>query len=163
MGVVRLVQRVWFVRQPPINAEVASSRGKRPINGSLAVDTPRAEVYKRTRKRLSSGQGLSSGNGLSSGVLGPSRFPGQPTTRSCFATAARTGEGIMIILNVFFVALISAAIVGLLLWSVLTQHRHPGCEDVRFGRRLQISVRLVPFDDPRRLPIPNRSTVAPEI
>jgi hypothetical protein len=64
----------------------------------------------------------------------------------------------MVILDVIFMALIGAAIVGLLFWSVLTQHRHPGCEDVRFGRRLHISVRLVPFDDPRRFPIPNRST-----
>ena len=79
-------------------------------------------------------------------MLGPNRFPGQPTTKSCFATAARTGEGIIVILNVLFMTLISAAIVGLLLWSVLTQHRHPGCEGVRFRRRLQISVRLVPFD-----------------
>jgi hypothetical protein len=70
---------------------------------------------------------------------------------------ARTGEGTMVIVNSLLMALVGAAIVGLLVWSVLTQYRDAGCEDVRARRRLQISVRLVPFDASRRLPTPNRS------
>ena len=58
----------------------------------------------------------------------------------------------MVILNVVLMALINAAIVGLLVWSIFTQHRHPGYEDAGIRRRLQISVRLVP------LPAPNRAT-----
>ena len=54
----------------------------------------------------------------------------------------------MFILNIVFMALISAAIVGLLLWSILTQHRHPGYEDAGIGRRLQISVGFVPLERP---------------
>lgn len=52
----------------------------------------------------------------------------------------------MIVLNVVLMALISAAIVGLLLWSICTQHRHPGYADLRIRRRLQISVRLITRD-----------------
>jgi hypothetical protein len=52
--------------------------------------------------------------------------------------------------NIVLAALVVGVIVGLLVWSVLTQHRHPGCEDVRIRRRrLQISVRLVPRTDQR--------------
>ena len=40
----------------------------------------------------------------------------------------------MVILNSFLMALVGAAMVGLLVWSVLTQHRDEGSEDVRFGR-----------------------------
>jgi hypothetical protein len=60
----------------------------------------------------------------------------------------------MVVLNVILMALIAAAIFGLLLWSVLTQHRDPGCEHLRVvGRRLQISVRFVPLGSPTQLPI----------
>lgn len=58
----------------------------------------------------------------------------------------------MIILNIVLMVLISAAIFGLLLWSVLTQHRQPGCEHLRVVfLRPQISVRLVPLNGPARL------------
>lgn len=35
------------------------------------------------------------------------------------------------IVNAVLAASILAGIVGLLVWSVLTQHRQPGCEDIR--------------------------------
>jgi hypothetical protein len=55
----------------------------------------------------------------------------------------------MIVLNIILMVLISAAIFGWLLWSVLTQHRDPGCEHLRIvRRRLEISVRFVPLGDP---------------
>jgi hypothetical protein len=73
------------------------------------------------------------------------------------------GEGQMVILNVVFMALIGAAIVGLLVWSVLTQHRDPGCEHLGPRRRLQISVRLVALDVPTPLPIAIDPSLAPEI
>jgi hypothetical protein len=69
----------------------------------------------------------------------------------------------MVILNVVFMALISAAIVGLLVWSVLTQRRDPGCEDVGPRRRLQIRVRLVPLDVPTPPVAIDPSLAAPEI
>ncbi|MEO8967058.1 MAG: hypothetical protein ABI355_05595 [Solirubrobacteraceae bacterium] len=37
--------------------------------------------------------------------------------------------------NAVLAFLVLAGIIGLLLWSVLTQHRHPGCEDIRLRRR----------------------------
>ena len=53
----------------------------------------------------------------------------------------------MIILNIVLMVLVSAAIFGLLLWSVLTQHRQPGCEHLRVViLRPQVSVRLVPLN-----------------
>jgi hypothetical protein len=54
----------------------------------------------------------------------------------------------MVVLNVVLMALFSAAIVGLLLWSICTQYRHPGYADLRIRRRLQISVRLITSDQP---------------
>ncbi len=54
----------------------------------------------------------------------------------------------MVIFNVVLMALIGAAIVGSLIWSICTQHRHYGCADLRIRRRLQISVRLVTPDQP---------------
>lgn len=58
----------------------------------------------------------------------------------------------MIVLNIILMVLVSAAIVGLLLWSVLTQHRDPRCEHLRVvHRRVRISVRLVPLDPPARI------------
>lgn len=69
----------------------------------------------------------------------------------------------MVILNVVFMALISAAIVGLLVWSVLTQHRDPGCEDLGPRRRLQINFRLVPLDVPTSLPAATDRSLAPKI
>lgn len=61
----------------------------------------------------------------------------------------------MIILNVVPMALISAAIVGFLVWSICTQHRHHGCADLQIRRRLQVRVRLVTRDEPDALPKPN--------
>ena len=57
-------------------------------------------------------------------------------------------EGEMVILDVVLMALIGAAIVGLLTWSIFTQHRHHGCADLRIRRRLRISVRFVVPDEP---------------
>lgn len=57
----------------------------------------------------------------------------------------------MVILNIVLMALIGAAIVSLLLWSVFTQHRDPHSAHVRV-RRLRISIRLVPLDSPARVP-----------
>jgi hypothetical protein len=61
----------------------------------------------------------------------------------------------MLVLNIILMALISAAIVGLLVWSVVTQHRDSGCEHLRFSRRLRISVSFVPLDGPTS-PLPRR-------
>ena len=52
-----------------------------------------------------------------------------------------------VILNVVLDCLVVAGVVGLLMWSVITQHRDPGCEGVRLPLRLRrrglrISVRL---------------------
>ncbi|MGO9496410.1 MAG: hypothetical protein ACLQA5_06815 [Solirubrobacteraceae bacterium] len=49
----------------------------------------------------------------------------------------------MLILNIVLMALVVAAIAGLLVWSVLTQHRVPGYEHVR---RLRISVKPAPVE-----------------
>jgi hypothetical protein len=58
----------------------------------------------------------------------------------------------MVVVNIILMVLVSAAIFGLLLWSVLTQHRDPGCEHLRIvRRRLQISVRFVPLNGPTQL------------
>jgi hypothetical protein len=53
----------------------------------------------------------------------------------------------MVILDVVLMALIGAAIVGFLAWSIWTQHRHYGCAHLRIRRRLQISVRLAVPDE----------------
>lgn len=59
----------------------------------------------------------------------------------------------MVVLDIILMALISAAIVGFLAWSVLTQHRHVGCEHLRVDvRRPQISIRFVPLNGPTQLP-----------
>ncbi len=55
----------------------------------------------------------------------------------------------MVVLDIALMALICAAIVGLLVWSIYTQHRDYGCAELRIRRRLQISVRLVPLDKPK--------------
>ena len=52
----------------------------------------------------------------------------------------------MVVLDVVLMALISAAIVGLLVWSICTQYRDYGCEDLRIRRRRRISVRLATPD-----------------
>lgn len=52
----------------------------------------------------------------------------------------------MLILNAVLMALISAGIFALLVWSVPTQHRVPGYENVRVPRRLRIRVKLMPVD-----------------
>jgi hypothetical protein len=67
----------------------------------------------------------------------------------------------MVVLNVVLMALISAAIVGFLVWSICTQHRHYGCADLRIRRRrLQISVRLV---TPDQAELAGRSYIGTEI
>lgn len=66
----------------------------------------------------------------------------------------------MVILDVVFMALISAAIVGFLLWSIGTQYRHYGCADLRIRRRLKISVRLVV---PHKPELAGGSTIVTEI
>jgi hypothetical protein len=52
----------------------------------------------------------------------------------------------MVIFDVVLMALISAAIVGFLVWSICTQHRHYDCSDLRIRRRLKTSVKLVEPD-----------------
>ena len=56
----------------------------------------------------------------------------------------------MVILDIALMALISAAIIGLLVWAIFTQHRHPGYEDVGVPRRLRVSIKLAPVE--ARLP-----------
>lgn len=53
-----------------------------------------------------------------------------------------------IVLDIVLSVLVVAGVVGLLAWSVMTQHRHPGCESLRIGRRLRVSVKLVRLDRP---------------
>lgn len=52
----------------------------------------------------------------------------------------------MIVLDAVLMALIVAAIVGFLTWSICTQYRDAGCAHLRIRRRLQ--VRLVTLDEP---------------
>lgn len=52
----------------------------------------------------------------------------------------------MVVLDVVLMALISAATVGFLVWSICTLHRHYGCADLRIRSQLQIRVRLVTPD-----------------
>ena len=54
----------------------------------------------------------------------------------------------MIVLDVVLMALVTAAIVGFLAWSVCTQYRDAGCAHLRIRRRLQVKVRLVTRDEP---------------
>jgi hypothetical protein len=47
------------------------------------------------------------------------------------------------LINASLAMLVLAAIVGVLVWSVATQHRHAGCENVRLRRpRLRIRPKL---------------------
>ena len=39
------------------------------------------------------------------------------------------------LINAFLATLVVAGIVGLLLWALVTQHRDPGCSEVRLRRR----------------------------
>jgi hypothetical protein len=55
----------------------------------------------------------------------------------------------MIILDVVLMALVTVAIVSLLIWAVWTQYRDAGSEQLRIRRRrLHISVRLVTLEEP---------------
>ncbi|HTU84779.1 MAG TPA: hypothetical protein VMF57_04340 [Solirubrobacteraceae bacterium] len=54
----------------------------------------------------------------------------------------------MIILDVVLMGLVTVAIVSLLAWSICTQYRDAGCDQLRIRRRLQIRVRLVMLDEP---------------
>ena len=60
------------------------------------------------------------------------------------------------VLNIFFVGLVLAVIVGGMVWAIMTQHRTPGYERCE-GRRLEIIVRLRPFamQEPKGSVIPN--------
>lgn len=60
----------------------------------------------------------------------------------------------MLALNIAFMALTAASIVGLLAWSIATQHRNHGCAELRI-RRLRISVRLVSADEPNIVRAPS--------
>jgi hypothetical protein len=52
-----------------------------------------------------------------------------------------------VIVNVVLSTLVVAGVVGLLTWSVLTQHRHAGCEKVRLSfRRVRIGMSRAPFE-----------------
>jgi hypothetical protein len=62
----------------------------------------------------------------------------------------------MIILDAVLMAVVAVAIVGLLTWSIFTQHRDPGCEHIRIRHRLRVSVRLVTLDEPEI----DRATIA---
>lgn len=54
-----------------------------------------------------------------------------------------------IALSSVFATLVVVAICGSLMWAVLTQHRDPGCAEVRLRRhRLRISIGLVPREVP---------------
>lgn len=63
----------------------------------------------------------------------------------------------MIVLDVVLMAGIAAVIVGLLTWSICTQHREAGCAHLRIRRRLQVRVKLVTHDRPATHP---RSQIA---
>lgn len=66
----------------------------------------------------------------------------------------------MIVLNIVLMALIGAAIVGFMVWSILTQHRHYGCPDIRIRRRPQASVKRVSPEEPELVRL---TTIAPQI
>ena len=69
----------------------------------------------------------------------------------------------MMVLNIGLMALVSAAMVGLLVWSVVTQYRIPGYEGVRIRpRHLRIRVKLAPVDIPMPLAGPAEPTLAPD-
>ena len=65
----------------------------------------------------------------------------------------------MVALNVVLMAVITAAIVGFLVWSIYTQYRDAGCAHLRIRRRLQVNVRLVTLDEPEPLPQGPRITL----
>jgi hypothetical protein len=54
----------------------------------------------------------------------------------------------MVILDIVVMALTGAAIVGLLTWSIWTQHRDPGCAHLRIQGRLQNNERPVTLTRP---------------
>lgn len=54
-----------------------------------------------------------------------------------------------IIINAILATAVVGGIVGLLLWSLRTQHRDPGCAHLRLRRhRLSIRVSFVPLELP---------------
>jgi hypothetical protein len=58
-----------------------------------------------------------------------------------------------VILNIVLDCLVVVGIVGLLMWSVVTQYRDHACESLRLRRgRLQTSVRLLPREAPQTRP-----------
>jgi hypothetical protein len=63
----------------------------------------------------------------------------------------------MIVLDAVLMVGITAAIVGLLIWSVCTQYRDAGCAHLRIRRRSRISARDVRPDEPQAV---RRSRVA---
>lgn len=58
----------------------------------------------------------------------------------------------MIILDAVLMTLIATGIVWFLVWSICTQYRHAGCEQLRIRRRLRVTVRLVTPDEPQMVP-----------
>lgn len=54
----------------------------------------------------------------------------------------------MVICDVVLMALISAAIVGFLVWSIFTQHRDYGAAHLRIRRPYKITARLVTLAAP---------------
>jgi hypothetical protein len=62
----------------------------------------------------------------------------------------------MVILDVALMALITTAIFGLLVWSILTQHRDPRCAHLRVRQRLYVSVRFVTLPEPKQAELPQR-------
>jgi hypothetical protein len=55
-------------------------------------------------------------------------------------------EYVYVIINAVLALTVLGGVIGLLVWSVATQHRHAGCEDVRLRlRRRRISVSLAPL------------------
>jgi hypothetical protein len=56
---------------------------------------------------------------------------------------------VYVIINAALALLVVGVIVGLLSWSIATQHRQPGCEAVRLRlRRLRITISLAPLGSP---------------
>lgn len=58
----------------------------------------------------------------------------------------------MVVLDVLLMALVSFAIVTLLVWSIITQHRDPMCAHLRIRHRLRVSISFNAVDGPRAEP-----------
>lgn len=58
----------------------------------------------------------------------------------------------MIVLDALAMVCVTAAIVGLLTWSICTQYRDAGCARLRIRHRVRVNVRLVRLDEPGMIP-----------